>query len=157
MAGSEEYADYRPYLLSWAECEPQVAEYCRELGFAPTAGGFVAGLKDWLTTTAEGVDRGFPDNKRVALDAKKKIVIKRGPRAPLSLTRGPLMEWLEACMPERSLLDIMCNVEHWTNWSQHFGPLSGADSRLDRERYVLRQCHIRKWLRYAQNGPFGRR
>jgi len=137
VAGSEEYADYRAQLLPWAECEPQVAEYCRELGFAPTAGGFVAGLKDWLTTTAEAVDRTFPDNKRVALDAKKKIVIKRAPRPPVSPTLAPLRELLQERMPERSLLDIVRNAEHWTNWSRHFGPLSGSDSRLERERYVL--------------------
>jgi TnpA family transposase len=137
VAGSAEYADYRTHLLSWAECEPQVAEYCRELGFAPTPGGFVAGLKDWLTATAEAVDRSFPENNRVSLDAKKKIVIKRGPRPPVSPTLAPLMELLAAKMPERSLPDIMRNVEHWTNWSRHFGPLSGSDSRLDRDRYVL--------------------
>ncbi len=31
----------------------------------------------------------------------------------------------------------MHNVEHWTKWSRHFGPLSGANSKLDHERYVL--------------------
>ncbi|MDQ2807050.1 MAG: Tn3 family transposase [Chloroflexota bacterium] len=137
VAGSEDYADYRAHLLPWEQCAPQVAEYCRELGFAPTAGGFVAGLKDWLTKTAEAVDRAFPANKRVSLDAKKKISIKRGPRRPVSPTLEPLRELLEAKMPERRLLDIMRNVEHWTNWSRHFGPLSGSDSRLDRDRYVL--------------------
>jgi TnpA family transposase len=34
-------------------------------------------------------------------------------------------------------VDIMRNVEHWTDWSRHLGPLSGANSKLDRERYIL--------------------
>ncbi len=29
-------------------------------------------------------------------------------------------------LPQRSLLDILCNVEHWLNWTRHFGPLSGS-------------------------------
>src|SRR5206468_3384095 len=70
VAGSDQYADYRARLLPWAECAPQVAAYCRELGFALTPGGFVADLKAWLTATAETVDAAFPENKQVSIDAK---------------------------------------------------------------------------------------
>jgi len=27
-------------------------------------------------------------------------------------------------MPERSILEILCNVEHWLNWTRHFGLFS---------------------------------
>lgn len=42
-------------------------------------------------------------------------------------------------LPERNVLDILCNVEHWTNWTRHFGPLSGSDPKLENamERYII--------------------
>lgn len=42
-------------------------------------------------------------------------------------------------MPERNLIDILRNVDYWTNFTRHFGPLSGSDSKLERatERYLL--------------------
>ena len=137
VAGSDQYADYRARLLPWAECAPQVVDYCRELGFAPTPGGFVAGLKAWLTTTAEAVDQAFPENKQVMIDPKGEVIIKRPPAPTRSPTLRPLIGALQARMPERNLLDIVRNVEHWTDWSRHLGPLSGANSKLDRERYIL--------------------
>src|SRR2546425_1134704 len=53
VRGSEQFADYRAQLLSWEECEPLVAEYCQQLGFAQTADGFVEQLRDWLTRSEE--------------------------------------------------------------------------------------------------------
>ena len=137
VAGSAEYADYRTHLLPWAECAPLVAEYCQELGFALTPAGFVAGLKDWLTQTAAQIDQAFPDNKQVVIHPNGTPGIKKPQRKPRSPTLGPLIQALQERIPERNLLDIMRNVEHWTAWSRHLGPLSGANSKLDRERYVL--------------------
>ena len=137
VAGSAEYADYRTHLLPWAECAPLLAEYCQELGFALTPAGFVANLKDWLTKTAEQVDQAFPDNKQVVIHPNGTPGIKKPKRKPRSPTLGPLIQALQERIPERNLLDIMRNVEHWTEWSRHLGPLSGANSKLDRERYVL--------------------
>lgn len=53
------------------------------------------------------------------------------------------MEQLEgkipSLMPERSVLDILCNVEHWLNWTRHFGPLSGSEPKLKQsaEPYIF--------------------
>jgi len=30
------------------------------------------------------------------------------------------LELKRALMPERSILEILCNVEHWLNWTRHF-------------------------------------
>ena len=37
------------------------------------------------------------------------------------------------------MLDVLCNVEHWLNWTRHFGPLSGSEPKLlnPQERYIL--------------------
>lgn len=42
-------------------------------------------------------------------------------------------------MPERNLIDILRNVDYWTNFTRHFGPLFGSDPKIERatERYLL--------------------
>ncbi len=60
-----------------------------------------------------------------------------------ALAKPPGAEKLEASirrlLPERSLLEILCNVEHWLNWTRHFGPVSGLAEKQgeDQERYLL--------------------
>ncbi|MBV9598770.1 MAG: Tn3 family transposase, partial [Chloroflexi bacterium] len=65
--GSDAYADYRQQLLPWTECEPQVVEYCNQVGLATIAGTFVHQLKSWLSETAARVDTGFPSNGDLAI------------------------------------------------------------------------------------------
>ncbi len=63
-------------------------------------------------------------------------------------------------MPERSLLDILCNVEHWLNWTRHFGPLSGSETKLTQAsaRYILTTfgygCNLgpNQMARHCQDG-----
>ena len=42
-------------------------------------------------------------------------------------------------MPERSLVEVLCAVEHHTGWSRHLGPLSSSEPKLEdaRGRYLL--------------------
>jgi hypothetical protein len=42
-------------------------------------------------------------------------------------------------MAERNLIDILRDVDYWTNFTQDFGPLSGSDLKLDpsTESYLL--------------------
>jgi len=37
---------------------------------------------------------------------------------------------IRALMPERSILEILCNVEHWLNWTRHFGLFSEANQNI---------------------------
>lgn len=99
----------------------------------------MAHLKAWLTQTAEEVDRAFPDNKQVEINANGVPSIKRPPPRTPSPSLAPLIEQLRSRVPQRGLMDIVRNVEYWTNWSRHFGPLSGADPKLaqPRDRYIM--------------------
>lgn len=139
VLGSADYADYREQLLSWSECQPLVSEYCQNLGFSDTASGFVEQLKSWLIDTATSVDAGYPDNRTVVINELGEPVLKR----PKSSEVSPSVKALEAViasrMPERNLIDILKNVDYWTNFTRHFGPLSGSDPKLERatERYLL--------------------
>ena len=42
-------------------------------------------------------------------------------------------------IPQRNLLDILVNVEHLTNFTNHFGPASDSEPKIERaaERYLL--------------------
>lgn len=139
VIGSEDYADYREQLLSWSECEPMVAEYCHTLGFANTASEFVTQLKSWLTATASSVDTAYPDNRQVVINDSGEPVLKRPPKSPESPGVKLLEQEIGERLPERNLIDILRNIDYWTNFTRHFGPLSGSDPKIERatERYLL--------------------
>jgi TnpA family transposase len=139
VLGSADYADYREQLLSWSDCEPLVLEYCQNLGFSDTASGFVEQLKSWLTDTAMSVDAGYPDNQMLVINELGETVLKRPKSSEVSSSLKALSAAISERMPERNLMDILKNVDYWTNFTRHFGPLSGSDPKLERatERYLL--------------------
>lgn len=59
VRGSDAYADYREQLLPWSDCEPAIADYCRQLSIPSDAYELVAVLRAWLAETAQRVDTGF--------------------------------------------------------------------------------------------------
>jgi TnpA family transposase len=137
--GSDAYADYRQQLLPWPECEPQVVEYCHQVGLATTATEFVQQLKSWLSETATRVDAGVPSNSDLAIADNGEPVLKRGARRQPSASAQALEASLLERMPERNILDVLANVAQWTGWPRHFGPLSGSEPKLADpvERYIL--------------------
>lgn len=66
-------------------------------------------------------------------------VLKKIQAQPQSTEAAALEKAILQRMPERSILDILCNVEHWLNWTRHFGILSGSEPKIDKpaERYIL--------------------
>lgn len=139
VQGSENFADYRDQLLPWNECEPMVVGYCRELGIETIPSAFVDQLRTWLTETAQEVDRHYPDNGQVVISEGGEPVLKRIPRKELTQSARDLEHKLIERMPERNILDVLCNVQHYTGWARHFGPLSGSDPKLENplERYII--------------------
>jgi hypothetical protein len=139
IRGSDAYADYREQLLPWSDCEPAVVDYCSQLNIPSDAHEFVAGLRGWLAETAERVDTAFSSNADVGINARGEPVLKRRPRPSPSASAQALEAALLDRMPERSLLDILANVNFWTQWVRHFGPLSGSEPKLadPTQRYIL--------------------
>ncbi len=139
VPGSESYADYREQLLSWEECEPLIPEYCRELGFPENAEEFVKETKKWMIDISKEIDQGFPENEAVTIDENGDPVLKKVEKRLNKKSLKHLEELIQQRLPERNLMDILCYVEHWINWTRHFGPSSGSDPKLEnpRERYVL--------------------
>ena len=139
VVGSEEYADFRAQLLPWEECEPLVAEYCEQMGMPSTAEGFVEHLKTILIERAAQVDSKLQGDDQLSFDKDGNPVLKKVPAAPIPQDAEAFSDALEQHMPERTVLDILCNVEHWLNWTRHLGPLSGSEPKIANaaERYIL--------------------
>jgi TnpA family transposase len=151
VRGSHQFADYRDQLLSWEECEPLVAEYCQHLGFPSNAEEFVNDLKRQLTEVSMEVDRSSPDNRELVITEKGELTLKKIPRKipPKGLVK--LEAAVQSRMKDVHLLDMLCRTDHWTNWSRHFGPLSGSDPKGK----DARAHHILTVFAYATNlGPY---
>lgn len=139
VVGSESYADFREQLLSHVECEPLIEEYCCLIGFPANPTDFVEHLRSCLTQVACVVDNICAVDKQFTINKEGDPVLKKLP----SLTQPPEVDLLEskirALMPERSILDILCNVEHWLNWTRHFGLMSGSEPKISEpgERYIF--------------------
>lgn len=139
VVGSEEYADFRAQLLPWEECEPLVADYCEQLGIPATDEGLVEHLKALLIERAAEVDSKLQGDDQLTFNEDGDPVLKKVPAAPIPKDADAFSDALDQHMPERRVLDILCNVEHWLNWTQHLGPLSGSEPKLANatERYIL--------------------
>lgn len=140
VKNSDTYADYREQLLSWEECQPMMGDYCSEMGFPLEAEGFVEQLKDWMTLKSYEIDESYPDKKNaVEINEYGEPVLKKAQSKDSNASLKELESLIRDQMLERNIIDILCNVEHWVNWSRHFGPLSGSDPKLERpqERYIL--------------------
>jgi TnpA family transposase len=139
VLGSEDYADFREQLLTWEECQPQLQDYAQQMGMAATAPAFVQQLQTWLTSVATATDEICKDGTQVTISTEGEPVLKRIKAAPLPTGALELESAILQQLPERGVLDILCNVEHWLNWVRHFGPISGSEPKIDSsvERYIM--------------------
>jgi len=139
VEGSERFADYRAQLLPWTMCEPQIAEYCQEVGLPGDAHTFVAQLRERLTEGAAQVDAAFPGNTSLEITTKGEPVLKRLKAKAVPASRVALQEALRRLMPDRSVLDVLWDTNEDVHWTRHFGPISGSDPKLAHpdERYVI--------------------
>ena len=139
IEGSESYDDYRKELLPWGQCESLLAEFCQYSGIQKNKNSFVSLLKDKLTKLARSLDQRYPDIAELAIDDNGTPVLKRR----VAKKRTPQATWLadevKKRMPERNLMDILCNSHHYTDWAYQFGPITGFDSKIDNsvERYIV--------------------
>lgn len=85
------------------------------------------------------MDAAYPANRQIAIRSAGVPVLRRTPARPATASAAALEAAVRQRRPERNLLDVLCNVEHWTRWTRHFGPLSGSDPKLEGpvERYIL--------------------
>jgi TnpA family transposase len=129
VEGSEQFADYREQLLSWEECEPKVAQYCQRMMLPMTADGFVEHLRTKLSEVAAEVDRTREANQELMINERGEPVLKKLRAKPIPAGLAQLDEALQTKIPERHLLDVLARIDHVTNFTRHFGPLSGNEPK----------------------------
>jgi TnpA family transposase len=139
VPGSEAFADHRAELLPWPECEQRLPEYCERLGMPATGNEFVSDLQRQLAEFAKRVDEQFPQNTTVKMGADGLPVLLKYSARVIPESAQRLHIEVMRRMPQRSLLDILVNVEHLTNFTNHFGPASDSEPKIERaaERYLL--------------------
>lgn len=131
VPNSQDYADTRERLVPWSECEKLLVDYCLRLGFNPTAKGFVRDLRTFLEKFAREVDRGYPKNGQLHINDKGEFALKRIRAKPLPPGAKALLKELKLRMPERTIMEALRNVQHWTEWSRHWGLRSGKETLDD--------------------------
>lgn len=140
VLGSESFADYRKQLLPWDECLARLPEYCEKVGLPSTAKEFVASLKEQLESTAQQLDDKFPScHGDVSINEAGEPVLRRVVARDIPPSAISLQTAMTQRMPARHVLDIMANIEHWIQFTRHFGPMSGSDPKLKEpaERYLM--------------------
>ncbi|ENM5224570.1 Tn3 family transposase [Pseudomonas putida] len=140
VLGSESFADYRKQLLPWEECLQQLPAYCEKVGLPGTAKEFVASLKTQLEETAQQLDEKFPACRGdVSINEAGEPVLRRVIARDIPPSAISLQTALMQRMPARHVLDIMANIEHWIQFTRHFGPMSGNEPKLKEpaERYLM--------------------
>ncbi|MCK0981072.1 Tn3 family transposase (plasmid) [Pseudomonas aeruginosa] len=140
VLGSESFADYRKQLLPWEECFHRLPAYCEKVGLPGTAKEFVASLKIQLEETAQHLDEKFPSCRGdVSINEAGEPVLRRVIARDIPPSAISLQTALMQHMPARHVLDIMANIEHWIQFTRHFGPMSGNEPKLKEpaERYLM--------------------
>ncbi len=124
------YSDYRQQLMPWSECQKRLPDYCQSLGLSNSAHEFVDSLRLQLTTFAEQIDQEIPENSAFTIDDDGSPHLKRQEPSPLPEGSDNFKKEVYERIPERHLLDILKHVQHWSNYTKHFNPPSGADSKI---------------------------
>jgi len=114
-------------------------DYCSEMNLPSNSEDFIKHLKNQLDQKAKEVDGNYPDNSEVLIYENGEIVLKK-----TSSTRNidkikEFKKLFESRMLERNIVEILCSVERLSNYTKHFGPLSGSDAKITdtQSRYVL--------------------
>ncbi len=129
VEGTENYSDYRKQLSIWKECELVLDEYCQEIEIPNNSINFVSVLKKILEDLTKKVDDNFLENEQLVIE-NDKPKLKRGKREKPSQESQNQAQKLYNMLPERNLMDIICNNQHWVNFSRHFNPPSGSDPKI---------------------------
>jgi len=133
VPGSDNYSDFREQLLPMEECVRGMPEYGELVGLPVESQAFVSHVRKQLGDAANAVDRDYLGNAYFNIvdgqPTLAKLVKKPDPpgfeAVNNSLTRKLALDL--------SILDVLGDTMKWLNWGQHFGPLSGHESKLEDE------------------------
>ncbi len=137
-------------MLTWAQCQPLLADYCKRLGLPTSGKKLVCHLKSWLACTAREVDRSFPNNTQLSFNADGTPTLKRVRARSMPTPVKDFQREMHQRMPQRHLLDILVLAQRLAPFIRHFGPLSGSDPKLADAAFT----HLMTIFAYGSNiGP----
>jgi TnpA family transposase len=87
-------------------------------------------LQAALRQTAADTDRGYPDNAHLEIE-NGVPVLKRLKRKPDPDGRARLEQMIKDRLEPTGIMEVLVDTQHWLNWTQRFGPISGHDAKLD--------------------------
>jgi TnpA family transposase len=135
--GSEKFGDWRNQLIDKELLDDSLDAYCQQIGCPKTAEKFVESLKVWLSDTIQKVDATFPENESVSIKDGEPVIRKHTKR---SMPEGfaAAEKLIAERMPEKNIIDVLSDTEHWLNWTLPFRPVSGYEARIraPRRRYI---------------------
>jgi TnpA family transposase len=138
IPGSDRYSDFREQFVSEEEYLLNLASYGERSGVPTEPKAFVAALQNKLEEAARKVDREFPKNDYLRIE-KGEAILKRFRRNSDPAGLRSFERLLKDRMIPVGILDVLADTEEWLNWTRHFGPISGHDSKLANpaERYLV--------------------
>jgi hypothetical protein len=138
IPGSDRYSDFREQFVSEEEFRQNIESYGERSGIPTEPKAFVAALQGNLEEAARKADEGYPKNEYLQMD-KGEAVLKRLRRNPDPAGLRSFERLLKERMTPAGILDVLTDTEQWLNWTRHFGPISGHDSKLANpaERYLV--------------------
>lgn len=135
---SDKYRDYRDQLISWEEYDANIALFAEQAGIEVDGNSFVEKLKKELHQAANFADKGYLDNEHLVIeDGEPTLRRLRAKPKPSGIDSFDTV--LKSYMKENDVLNILWETDHWLNWTKHFGPISGLDTKIEnpKERYVI--------------------
>ncbi len=137
IRGGDKFADYRTQLITWEEFEKERATYGEQVGIPTNGKSFVNKLRNELSATATATDESFPDNQHARFE-NGEVILSKPERQSKPNDLKLLDKLLTERMPQLNIIDILADTEYWTNWTKHFGPLSGHEAKIEnpRSRYI---------------------
>ena len=82
------------------------------------AAEFTDNLRTLLTEKAAAVDQKYPQNGELTINRAGEPVLTRVTAREIPESAVTLQANITQKMPTRNLLDILANIEHWTNFTE---------------------------------------
>jgi Tn3 transposase DDE domain len=99
-----------------------------------------AQLRNQLEERGRPADKSFPDNRYLRFEKGEPILtpVQAAPD-PDGLELDQSLALIKERMEPIEILDAFADTEYWLNWTRHFDPISGLESKLKRarDRYLL--------------------
>lgn len=129
IKNSIDFSDFRKDFVSKDIFEKERDEYCRKLGLPENPQALVQLLKEKLANTATNLDENFINNKSLSFNEDGPKLQKFNPIMETTETSN-IKEAIKNRLEQKSILDILGEVENWAELHKVFGPLSGNETRL---------------------------